>query len=68
MPIYEYHCRDCRSDFEALVWTSREEQSVECPKCANKEVERILSPFARASSDRKDMSGSSCGPRTGGFS
>lgn len=71
MPIYEYRCKKCRNDFEALVWTSREEESVECPKCSNRDIERILSPFARtsgSSSSGGSLSGSACGPKTGGFS
>jgi len=70
MPIYEYRCKNCRNDFEALVWTSRDEESVECPKCSASEVERILSPFARTSGAGGDsgLSKSACGPGSGGFS
>lgn len=70
MPIYEYRCKGCQNDFEALVWTSREEKSVECPKCNTREVERILSPFARTAGTGggTGLSKSACGPSSSKFS
>lgn len=71
MPIYEYKCKKCQNDFEALVWTSREEEMVECPKCNARDVERILSPFAKSSGSSGSgggLSSSACGPSSGKFS
>ncbi|MDE1950258.1 MAG: tRNA-dihydrouridine synthase, partial [Burkholderiales bacterium] len=45
MPIYEYACRDCGSDFEALV---RSDTVVECPRCHSVQLEKKLSVFATA--------------------
>ncbi len=31
MPIFEFHCNDCGTDFEKLVFSS--DPAVECPQC-----------------------------------
>ncbi|MFO7964280.1 MAG: zinc ribbon domain-containing protein [Desulfobacterales bacterium] len=41
MPIYEYHCNDCQHDFEYLVFGS--DQPTECPECAGKKIQRLMS-------------------------
>jgi putative FmdB family regulatory protein len=43
MPIFEYACRDCDHQFEALV---RAGQTPECPSCHGAALERRLSVFA----------------------
>jgi putative FmdB family regulatory protein len=43
MPLYEYACKQCKHEFEALV---RGAQSPECPACHGHELERRLSVFA----------------------
>ena len=40
MPMYEYACRSCEHTFEALVF---EGEKVECPQCASKKLERLIS-------------------------
>ncbi|HEV3375431.1 MAG TPA: zinc ribbon domain-containing protein [Candidatus Acidoferrum sp.] len=35
MPIYEYICDDCQTEFEKLVLNKQQE--ITCPKCASKE-------------------------------
>lgn len=40
MPLYEFVCRDCRSEFELLVRGSEEPQ---CPRCESRELEKLLS-------------------------
>ena len=46
MPIYEYRCRTCGHDFEALV---RDAKTPPCPDCSSEDVERLLSLFAVSS-------------------
>lgn len=41
MPLYEYTCRSCESDFEMLV--SSLEEKVNCPQCDGEEVNRHIS-------------------------
>ncbi len=43
MPIFEYVCKECQHEFEALVFGK---QKAECPKCQSKELEPQLSVFA----------------------
>ena len=46
MPIYEYDCRSCGTDFETLVLGK---DTVCCPKCDSPEVERKMSTFSHKS-------------------
>ena len=65
MPIYEYHCVDCKEDFETLVLNPKEK--VICPKCESKKVNRRLSCFAVSGGDSSGSSSGGCAP-SGGFS
>ena len=40
MPIFEYQCQSCESEFELLV-SVREKP--ECPKCDSKDLEKLMS-------------------------
>jgi putative FmdB family regulatory protein len=40
VPIYEYSCRGCGHEFEALV---RKGTVPECPSCHGQDLERLLS-------------------------
>ena len=43
MPLYDYRCRACRHEFEALV---RPPAPPACPSCASADLERLLSGFS----------------------
>ena len=43
MPIFEYICRSCDHQFEALVYGT---QKAECPKCHSAKLAPQLSVFA----------------------
>jgi putative FmdB family regulatory protein len=45
MPIFEYVCKDCDHEFEALVFGS---DKAACPKCQSKRLTPQLSVFAVA--------------------
>jgi putative FmdB family regulatory protein len=49
MPLFDFHCRSCGHDFEALV---RAPHSPECPSCHGQDLERLLSTFAVSSQER----------------
>jgi len=49
MPLYDFHCRTCAHDFEALV---RGADVPECPACHGQDLERLLSTFAVSSEER----------------
>ncbi len=48
MPIYEYHCDKCESDFEELVSGG---EDVCCPYCRSSPVRRLMSTCAHRSGD-----------------
>jgi putative FmdB family regulatory protein len=43
MPIFEYVCKECQHQFEALLYGK---EKAECPKCRSKKLEPQLSVFA----------------------
>jgi putative FmdB family regulatory protein len=49
VPIYEYRCRACSHQFEALV---RPPDAPACPSCHAADLERMLSAFAVSAEGR----------------
>ena len=49
MPIHEYRCLSCETDFEALV---RGVDTPACPRCGGSRLERLLTSFAVNSAAR----------------
>ncbi|MBW1812684.1 MAG: zinc ribbon domain-containing protein [Deltaproteobacteria bacterium] len=43
MPIYEFRCLECDSNFELLMVNQNEEVEMKCPECDSLNFERILS-------------------------
>jgi putative FmdB family regulatory protein len=68
MPLFEYSCKTCTTQFEVLV---RGSETPECPSCRGTSLERKLSTFAAhtASGAPVRMSGAgacgSCGDPRG---
>ncbi len=67
MPIFEYICKECDHEFEAIVYGS---QKAECPKCHSKRLAPQLSVFAvsaKGSSGSRPAAGpcGSCGDPRG---
>ena len=63
MPIFEYVCKSCGNEFEAIV---RGSESTRCPKCEATRLEKKLSVFAVATGGRStqsmpEMGGGGCG-------
>ena len=46
MPIFEYRCRACAHQFEALTLPSKESAAPACPSCHSLDLEKLLSSFA----------------------
>jgi len=46
MPIYEYRCEDCGTQFEKLVRRMSDAPDVECPSCGKQHLKQELSVFA----------------------
>ena len=43
MPIYEYRCRQCRKKFEHIHLTTGSAETVSCPYCQSRELDRLIS-------------------------
>ena len=50
MPIYEFKCSTCDSQFDLLCTMGKVEESVSCPSCHNG-AQRVLSVFSSFSTD-----------------
>jgi len=65
MPIYEFKCARCETEFERLVFAS-DEDVPQCPACGSGETSKILSVFSCKGLDIDNSA--SCGKTSGGFS
>lgn len=45
MPIYEYTCKDCSSQFEKFVRSMTANVEVQCPECGGTHVKKGWSVF-----------------------
>jgi putative FmdB family regulatory protein len=53
MPIYEFVCSECRSEFEVLV---RGSEQVRCKTCGGSRLEKLLSvPAAHTTGSSSDL-------------
>lgn len=62
MPIFEFHCKECRTEFKTLRRTEKLAE-VTCPDCGTERVARLLSVTAGTSSSGAVEA---CGMPTGG--
>ncbi len=51
MPIYEYHCADCRRAVSRLVMRISDPEPPRCPRCGGAQLTRLMSRFARLRSE-----------------
>jgi len=51
MPLFDFRCRACSHEFEALVLNDT--PPTECPKCHAADLERLLSVFASTSREQR---------------
>lgn len=61
MPIYEYQCKKCETEFEVFVTSQNTE--VKCKKCGSQELQRKFSVFGMKSGEkfRSSSASSGCG-------
>ena len=52
MPLYEYHCLDCKKRGTVLVLSLANQAPATCSHCASARVERLLSRFASPKSEQ----------------
>lgn len=46
MPVYEYNCQNCKRKVSVYVKRFEDASSAACPKCGNKEMQRLFSTFS----------------------
>ncbi|OGO38214.1 MAG: hypothetical protein A2147_02250 [Chloroflexi bacterium RBG_16_57_8] len=61
MPLYEYECEECGSEFEVRRAITESEGEVECPACGETECRQVFSGFAFGASSASG----SCAPAPG---
>lgn len=68
MPIYEYECRKCHNEFEALIRGESDLENNQCPECGSRELSKLLSLFGMKTSGGGGGShgGGGCGTCSGG--
>jgi putative FmdB family regulatory protein len=68
MPIYEYICKDCQHEFDALRSMSQADASLPCSKCGGENIKRKISNFYAESGGRAvaGMSEPGCSSCSGG--
>ena len=54
MPIFDFHCKTCGKEFEALV--RAQDAAPTCPSCRGVDLEKLLSGFAVSSSESRAAS------------
>jgi putative FmdB family regulatory protein len=59
MPIFEYVCKECEHQFEAIVLGA---QTPKCPKCESRKLEQQLSRFAVGGEKSPAAASSAGGP------
>lgn len=52
MPLYEYSCRECSSEFELLI---RGNEKPRCPKCDSLKLDKLLSAAAAHTAGSRDL-------------
>jgi len=52
MPLYEYKCSDCRTQFDALRSISNADAPIACQDCQGEDTSRMLSLFFAHSDGR----------------
>ena len=55
MPIYEYHCADCRRRVSLLVRRISAPEPPRCPRCGGEHLTRLLSRFATVRSEESRL-------------
>jgi len=43
LPIYEYSCRVCGKQFQYLVLSKEDEESLRCPACESRDLKKLIS-------------------------
>jgi putative FmdB family regulatory protein len=68
MPIFEYQCKRCYSQFELLIRGEGDRKKAACPDCGSKRLEKQFSVFGMSGTESRGGSSScaSCSSRNCG--
>jgi putative FmdB family regulatory protein len=72
MPVYDYRCTSCNSNYDVLHKGKELQENIVCPKCGSKEYKKLMSVSSinmngsRTSSGRRCEDGSCNVPYAGG--
>lgn len=71
MPIYDYHCEQCGTNFETRLSFKEKEMGMkpECPSCSNLDTRQLISAgmvLRMGTSQSGNFAPSACSPRIGG--
>ena len=68
MPIYEYQCLSCKSEFQSLVMKMEDEKALSCPECGGRKLTKLISRVAYHVSERDRLDAFDPGsPQSDGF-
>ncbi|MDE0397522.1 MAG: zinc ribbon domain-containing protein [Candidatus Poribacteria bacterium] len=56
MPIFEYRCNDCETEFEVLARTGNAKELPKCPRCGTHDTKKRFSAFATAGTQKEAAS------------
>jgi putative FmdB family regulatory protein len=51
MPIYDFRCKSCGNEFEAL--SRPQDPPIACPSCKSHDLEKLLSGFATSTAESR---------------
>ena len=54
MPIFEYHCNNCTTEFEVLHRASDADELVKCPCCGEPDAKKRFSAFATSGTQKEN--------------
>ena len=67
MPLYEYKCKDCGHQFDALRSMKDADKTIQCRSCHSEHTNRAMSVFFASSEGRSvTSSAAGCGSCGGG--
>ncbi len=53
MPIFEYHCNACKTNFEVLQRTKDTKKVLKCPNCGTQDTKKRFSAFAAMATQKE---------------
>ncbi|MFT5700313.1 MAG: putative FmdB family regulatory protein [Desulforhopalus sp.] len=65
MPIYEYKCNECDTEFELLTTSADDGKEVHCSKCNSENVTKLISAGSSLSGTGTSLAPAGCGGNSG---